>query len=41
MAMVEGSVHQSAIPDEDLRKLGQMFGANARKDKDDETPKPE
>jgi chromosome segregation ATPase len=35
MAMVEGSTHQNIIPDEDLRKLGQMFGANARKDKDD------
>jgi chromosome segregation ATPase len=35
MAMVEATAHQSVIPDEDLRKLGQMFGANARKDKED------
>jgi chromosome segregation ATPase len=34
MAMVEASHLPSVIPDEDLRKLGQMFGANARKDKE-------
>jgi chromosome segregation ATPase len=31
MAMTEAS-HQRQIPDEDMRKIGEMFGANRRKD---------
>jgi chromosome segregation ATPase len=31
MAMTEAS-HQRLIPDEDMRKIGEMFGANRRKD---------
>jgi chromosome segregation ATPase len=34
MAMVETSTHQKLIADDDMRKIGEMFGANKRR-KDD------
>jgi chromosome segregation ATPase len=34
MAMTEASTHQKLIKDEDMRKIGEMFGANRRRKED-------